>query len=247
MQTPLLSGDFRGRNRWKDVMISACSCMYRSIMGTITALHHARSCTDKLQRPGSRCPCRYPALLRLLKPWSRRFNCPPFRGQFNEILYKFARPQNSLMWCFWAAITLIWPSKFIQVGKRQEMRSLFCFCLFFFLLFSARLFMTMYALAELLSFISFKSWCSIHNFTLHPIAELRRGPVGQILCLEKEVLVLEKNRLLLSPSSSCFFSWGSPDNSCAFGNYVTEKVCIRINDQVLYLLNWICKQDMYSL
>uniref|UniRef100_A0A3P8VGJ3 BEACH domain-containing protein n=1 Tax=Cynoglossus semilaevis TaxID=244447 RepID=A0A3P8VGJ3_CYNSE len=51
-----------------------------------------------------------------------------------------------------------------------------------------------------------------------------RGPVGQILCLEKEVLVLEKNRLLLSPSSSCFFSWGSPDNSCAFGNYVTEKI-----------------------
>uniref|UniRef100_A0A3P8VAX4 Uncharacterized protein n=1 Tax=Cynoglossus semilaevis TaxID=244447 RepID=A0A3P8VAX4_CYNSE len=50
------------------------------------------------------------------------------------------------------------------------------------------------------------------------------SPVGQILCLEKEVLVLEKNRLLLSPSSSCFFSWGSPDNSCAFGNYVTEKV-----------------------
>uniref|UniRef100_A0A3Q2CCF0 Uncharacterized protein n=1 Tax=Cyprinodon variegatus TaxID=28743 RepID=A0A3Q2CCF0_CYPVA len=51
------------------------------------------------------------------------------------------------------------------------------------------------------------------------------GPVGQILCLEKEVLVLEKNRLLVLPSSACFFSWGFPDNSCAFGNYATEKVC----------------------
>uniref|UniRef100_A0A3B4FUH0 Uncharacterized protein n=1 Tax=Pundamilia nyererei TaxID=303518 RepID=A0A3B4FUH0_9CICH len=50
------------------------------------------------------------------------------------------------------------------------------------------------------------------------------GPVGQILCLEKEVLVLEKNQLLLSPLLCCFFSWGFPDNSCAFGNHATEKV-----------------------
>ncbi|XP_044228580.1 WD repeat- and FYVE domain-containing protein 4 isoform X3 [Thunnus albacares] len=56
-----------------------------------------------------------------------------------------------------------------------------------------------------------------------PLRELPRGPVGQILCLEKEVLVLERNRLLLSPLFSCFFSWGFPDNSCAFGNYATEK------------------------
>uniref|UniRef100_A0A3Q2NX03 WDFY family member 4 n=1 Tax=Fundulus heteroclitus TaxID=8078 RepID=A0A3Q2NX03_FUNHE len=55
-------------------------------------------------------------------------------------------------------------------------------------------------------------------------AELPRGPVGQILCLEKEVLVVEKNRLLVSPPSGCVFSWGFPDNSCAFGNYGAEKV-----------------------
>uniref|UniRef100_A0A3Q3GW08 WDFY family member 4 n=1 Tax=Kryptolebias marmoratus TaxID=37003 RepID=A0A3Q3GW08_KRYMA len=52
---------------------------------------------------------------------------------------------------------------------------------------------------------------------------LPRGPVGQILCLEKEVVVLEKNHLLMSPLFGCFFSWGFPDNSCAFGNYSTEK------------------------
>lgn len=73
-----------------------------------------------------------------------------------------------------------------------------------------------------------------HNFLLmvptlsnivNLCAELPRGPVGQIVCLEKEVMVLEKNHLLLSPPMGCF-SWGFPDNSCAFGNSVTEKVCI---------------------
>ncbi|KAM9727627.1 WD repeat- and FYVE domain-containing protein 4 isoform 2-T2 [Menidia menidia] len=56
-----------------------------------------------------------------------------------------------------------------------------------------------------------------------PFRELPRGPVGQIICLEKEVVVLEKNRLLLSPLLGCYFSWGFPDNSCAFGNYGTDK------------------------
>ncbi|XP_072247156.1 WD repeat- and FYVE domain-containing protein 4 isoform X1 [Leuresthes tenuis] len=56
-----------------------------------------------------------------------------------------------------------------------------------------------------------------------PFRELPRGPVGQIICLEKEVVVLKKNRLLLSPLLGCFFSWGFPDNSCALGNYATEK------------------------
>lgn len=57
--------------------------------------------------------------------------------------------------------------------------------------------------------------------------------MGQILCLEKEVMVLEKNRLLLSPLLGCCFSWGFPDNSCAFGNYSTEKtfaVCESLSD-----------------
>ncbi|XP_068597101.1 WD repeat- and FYVE domain-containing protein 4 [Brachionichthys hirsutus] len=56
-----------------------------------------------------------------------------------------------------------------------------------------------------------------------PFRELTRGPVGQILCLEKEVVVLEKNRLPLPPQFECTFSWGFPDNSCAFGNNTTEK------------------------
>uniref|UniRef100_A0AAQ4PJK2 WDFY family member 4 n=1 Tax=Gasterosteus aculeatus aculeatus TaxID=481459 RepID=A0AAQ4PJK2_GASAC len=59
--------------------------------------------------------------------------------------------------------------------------------------------------------------------TVQPFRELPRGPVGQILCLEKEVVVLEGFRLFLSPLSGCFFSWGFPDYSCSFGNYGTEK------------------------
>ncbi|XP_031730721.1 WD repeat- and FYVE domain-containing protein 4 isoform X5 [Anarrhichthys ocellatus] len=59
--------------------------------------------------------------------------------------------------------------------------------------------------------------------TVQPYRELPRGPVGQILCLEKEVVVLERSRLFLSPLSGYFFSWGFPDYSCAFGNYATEK------------------------
>ncbi|KAM4607468.1 WD repeat- and FYVE domain-containing protein 4 [Polymixia lowei] len=59
--------------------------------------------------------------------------------------------------------------------------------------------------------------------SVQPFKELLRGPVGQIMCLEKEVLVVERNRLLLPPLWSCFFTWGFPDNNCAFGNYATEK------------------------
>ncbi|XP_015799744.3 WD repeat- and FYVE domain-containing protein 4 isoform X2 [Nothobranchius furzeri] len=59
--------------------------------------------------------------------------------------------------------------------------------------------------------------------TAQPFRELSRGPVGQIVCLEKEVVVLEENQLLLWPPFGCLFSWGFPDNSCAFGNYTTEK------------------------
>ncbi|KAM6956344.1 WD repeat- and FYVE domain-containing protein 4 [Aplochiton taeniatus] len=60
--------------------------------------------------------------------------------------------------------------------------------------------------------------------SIQPFRELLRGPVGQIVCLDKEVLVLEKNRLALPTLWNCYFSWGFPDTSCAFGNYHTEKV-----------------------
>uniref|UniRef100_A0A8C9VMZ5 Uncharacterized protein n=1 Tax=Scleropages formosus TaxID=113540 RepID=A0A8C9VMZ5_SCLFO len=53
--------------------------------------------------------------------------------------------------------------------------------------------------------------------------DLTRGPVGQIVCGEKEILVVEKNRVLMPPQWSTVFSWGFHDNTCAFGSYGTEK------------------------
>ncbi|KAG5266359.1 hypothetical protein AALO_G00230130 [Alosa alosa] len=56
-----------------------------------------------------------------------------------------------------------------------------------------------------------------------PIKELQQGPVGQVVCMDRDVLVLEGNRLLVPPLGHVFFCWGSYDNSCAFGNYATDK------------------------
>ncbi|KAL7877774.1 hypothetical protein SRHO_G00044170 [Serrasalmus rhombeus] len=56
-----------------------------------------------------------------------------------------------------------------------------------------------------------------------PIKELMHGPVGQIVCGEKDVLVVEKNKLLVPPLWNTYFCWGFYDNTCSFGNSTTEK------------------------
>ncbi|XP_039629915.1 WD repeat- and FYVE domain-containing protein 4 isoform X2 [Polypterus senegalus] len=56
-----------------------------------------------------------------------------------------------------------------------------------------------------------------------PLKELFKGPVGQIVCGEKDMLVVEKNKLLIPPLWNTTFSWGFNDLSCAFGNYGVEK------------------------
>uniref|UniRef100_A0A4W5QEA5 WDFY family member 4 n=1 Tax=Hucho hucho TaxID=62062 RepID=A0A4W5QEA5_9TELE len=76
---------------------------------------------------------------------------------------------------------------------------------------------------------------SPHPFSLFSSSpsELLRGPVGQVVCVDKEVLVVEKNRLLIPPLWNVYFSWGFPDNSCSFGHYTTEKtfaVCESVCD-----------------
>ncbi|XP_052429042.1 WD repeat- and FYVE domain-containing protein 4 isoform X1 [Carassius gibelio] len=65
------------------------------------------------------------------------------------------------------------------------------------------------------------------------IKELTLGPVGQIVCREKDVLFVEKNKLLIPPQWNTYFSWGSYDQTCSFGNYTTEKsfaVCESVSD-----------------
>ncbi|KAI4877629.1 hypothetical protein NFI96_022988 [Prochilodus magdalenae] len=56
-----------------------------------------------------------------------------------------------------------------------------------------------------------------------PVKELMHGPVGQIVCGEKDVLVVERNKLLMPPHWNTYFCWGVCDNTCSFGNYITEK------------------------
>ncbi|XP_050981588.1 WD repeat- and FYVE domain-containing protein 4 [Labeo rohita] len=65
------------------------------------------------------------------------------------------------------------------------------------------------------------------------IKELTLGPVGQIVCREKDVLVVERNKLLIPPQWNTYFSWGSYDQTCSFGSYTVEKsfaVCESLSD-----------------
>uniref|UniRef100_A0A673JM56 WD repeat- and FYVE domain-containing protein 4-like n=1 Tax=Sinocyclocheilus rhinocerous TaxID=307959 RepID=A0A673JM56_9TELE len=79
---------------------------------------------------------------------------------------------------------------------------------------------------------------SAQHVTLHKPAfllflykELTLGPVGQIVCREKDVLVVEKNKLLIPPHWNTYFSWGSYDQTCSFGSYTAEKVlCESLSD-----------------
>ncbi|XP_063047427.1 WD repeat- and FYVE domain-containing protein 4 isoform X2 [Engraulis encrasicolus] len=57
-----------------------------------------------------------------------------------------------------------------------------------------------------------------------PIKELQQGPVGQVVCVDREVFAMEGSRLLIPPLAQFYFSWGCYDNSCCFGTYSTDKV-----------------------
>ncbi|KAJ8676714.1 hypothetical protein QAD02_012501 [Eretmocerus hayati] len=58
--------------------------------------------------------------------------------------------------------------------------------------------------------------------TLHPIKELK-GPVGQILHIDKAVLSVEQNKTLIPPSFNKYVAWGFADHSLRIGNYDSEK------------------------
>lgn len=71
-----------------------------------------------------------------------------------------------------------------------------------------------------------KTWQYVDEskYSLFDSVELLSGPVGQIVCKEKDVLVVEKNKLLIPPQWNTYFCWGSYDQTCSFGNYAAEKV-----------------------
>ncbi|XP_012287062.1 WD repeat and FYVE domain-containing protein 3 isoform X1 [Orussus abietinus] len=58
--------------------------------------------------------------------------------------------------------------------------------------------------------------------SLQPIKELK-GPVGQILHLDKAVLAVEQNKTLIPPSYNKYVAWGFADHSLRIGNYDSDK------------------------
>ena len=51
-----------------------------------------------------------------------------------------------------------------------------------------------------------------------------KGAVGQIYPLDKVVLAVEQNKVLIPPVYSRYLAWGFADLSMRIGNYDSEKV-----------------------
>lgn len=50
-----------------------------------------------------------------------------------------------------------------------------------------------------------------------------KGPVGQILHTEKNILAVEQNKVLIPPSYNKYVAWGFADHSLRIGNYDSDK------------------------
>ncbi|KAF7272906.1 hypothetical protein GWI33_014343 [Rhynchophorus ferrugineus] len=58
--------------------------------------------------------------------------------------------------------------------------------------------------------------------SLQPIKEVK-GPVGQILQVDKSVLAVEQNKILMPPAFNKYVAWGFADHSIRIGNYDSDK------------------------
>lgn len=50
-----------------------------------------------------------------------------------------------------------------------------------------------------------------------------KSPVGQILHVDKAVLAVEQNKVLIPPSYNRYVAWGFADLSLRIGNYESDK------------------------
>lgn len=57
------------------------------------------------------------------------------------------------------------------------------------------------------------------------ITELK-GPVGQILSVEKTMLAVEQNKVLMPPGYGRYVAWGFADHSLRIGNYDSDKAML---------------------
>lgn len=60
------------------------------------------------------------------------------------------------------------------------------------------------------------------HFLILSLAELK-GPVGQILHSDKNVLAVEQNKVLVPSSYNKYVAWGFADHSLRVGNYDSDK------------------------
>ncbi|KFO33980.1 WD repeat- and FYVE domain-containing protein 4 [Fukomys damarensis] len=57
-------------------------------------------------------------------------------------------------------------------------------------------------------------------------SESPKGAIGHIIPTEKNILAVEKNKVLLPPAWNRTFSWGFDDFSCCLGTYGSDKVLV---------------------
>ena len=57
------------------------------------------------------------------------------------------------------------------------------------------------------------------------ITELK-GPVGQVLQYERNVLAVEQNKVLVPPNFSRYIAWGFADHTLRLGNYDSDKAVL---------------------
>ncbi|KAL8186653.1 UNVERIFIED_CONTAM: hypothetical protein K2H54_003537, partial [Gekko kuhli] len=69
------------------------------------------------------------------------------------------------------------------------------------------------------------SLSSLHNLKLSPVPvrDTPPGPVGQIVCTDKGILTVEKNKILLPPLWNKVFCWGFDDFTCSLEGYGSDK------------------------
>nr|CAI5836643.1 unnamed protein product [Callosobruchus analis] len=58
--------------------------------------------------------------------------------------------------------------------------------------------------------------------SLQPVKEVK-SPVGQILHVDKSVLAVEQNKVLMPPTFNKYVAWGFADHSLRIGNYESDK------------------------
>ncbi|KAJ8919114.1 hypothetical protein NQ315_012099 [Exocentrus adspersus] len=85
--------------------------------------------------------------------------------------------------------------------------------------------------------------------SLQPIKEVK-SPVGQILQMDKTLLAVEQNKVLMPPSFNKYVAWGFADHSLRIGNYDSDKA-VFVSESVIQnngeILACVCPSPKYII